>query len=206
MDSNSFFTLVTFLVVLFVSVSFHEMMHALVAYRLGDDLAHSHGRISLNPLRHIDPFLTIGLPAVMLLLGLPPILAAKPVPINTHRISGEELGLAAVGLAGPLSNLFLATIGGIVYGALTNGGLVADIVELFVQVNISLFGFNMLPIQPLDGSRLLFADAPQPVQEIMERIERAGIMFVMMFLFILLPAISPILDRANNFFLNLLIR
>ncbi|HMT18797.1 MAG TPA: site-2 protease family protein [Candidatus Saccharibacteria bacterium] len=206
MDSNSFFTLVTFLVVLFVSVSFHEMMHALVAYRLGDDLAHSHGRISLNPLRHIDPFLTIGLPAVMLLLGLPPILAAKPVPINTHRISGEELGLAAVGLAGPLSNLFLATIGGIVYGALTNGGLVADIVELFVQVNISLFVFNMLPIPPLDGSRLLFAVAPQPVQEIMERIERAGIMFVMMFLFILLPAISPILDRANNFFLNLLIR
>lgn len=206
MDSSSFSTLIIFIIVLFASVSFHEMMHALVAYRLGDDLAHSRGRISLNPLRHIDPFLTIGLPAIMLLMGLPPILAAKPVPINTHRISGEELGLAAVGLAGPLSNLFLATIGGLVYGVVTKGGMLADVVELFVQVNIGLFVFNMLPIPPLDGSRLLFAVAPQPVQEIMERIERAGLMFVVFFLFLILPAISPILDRANNFFLNLLIR
>ena len=120
-------------------------MHALVAYKLGDDLAHAHGRISLNPLRHIDPLLTIGLPAVMLLLGQSPILAAKPVPINTNRISGEELGLAAVGLAGPASNLLLAAIGGLVLNFLPiDSVFLNDVVTLFVRVNVGLFVFNML--------------------------------------------------------------
>src|SRR6056297_1851070 len=99
-----------FLIVLFISVAIHEMMHAYIALRLGDDLAHSRGRISLNPLSHIDPFLTLALPAGLLLLGLPPILAAKPVPINTSRIKGEELGLAAVGISGPLTNLAIAIL------------------------------------------------------------------------------------------------
>src|SRR6056297_1452652 len=117
---------------LFVSIALHEMMHAFVAYRLGDDLAHSQGRISLNPLRHIDPFLTILLPASMVILGLPPILAAKPVPINTSRISGEELGLAAVGIAGPLTNLSIAFIAGAVLNITSLSGVALTIGELFV--------------------------------------------------------------------------
>lgn len=114
LDSSTFLSILIFIVILFVSVSFHEMMHAFTAHMLGDDLAHSHGRVSLNPMRHIDPMLTILLPSVMLLLGMSPILAAKPVPINTNRISGDELGLAVVGLAGPLTNLVLASIGALV--------------------------------------------------------------------------------------------
>lgn len=205
-DTSAFVGIIVFLGLLFVSVSFHEMMHALVAYRLGDDLAHAHGRISLNPLRHIDPVLTIALPAVMLLLGQSPILAAKPVPINTNRISGQEFGLAAVGLAGPLSNLLLATIGGLALSGISAGSTLADIVRLFVELNVGLFVFNMLPIPPLDGSRLLYAVAPRPVQEVMEQIEQMGIFIILMLLFFLLPFLSPVLQTVNDFFLNILIR
>lgn len=199
--------IIIFLGILFISVSFHEMMHALVAYRLGDDLAHSHGRISLNPIRHIDPLLTIALPAIMLLLGQSPILAAKPVPINTNRISGEELGLAAVGLAGPATNLLLAALGGITLNFLpVSSTFLVDVVTLFVHVNVGLFVFNMLPIPPLDGSRLLYAVAPAPLQELMERIERMGIMVILLLLFFLLPLLSPVLQTVNDFFISILIR
>jgi Zn-dependent protease len=204
-EISSLAGIVIFLVILFASVSFHEMMHALTAYKLGDDLAHAHGRISLNPLRHIDPFLTIGLPAVMLLLGQAPILAAKPVPINTNRISGDEFGLAAVGLAGPASNLLLAALGAMVFRGVAPASGIADIVQLFIEVNIGLFVFNMMPIPPLDGSRLLYALAPRPVQAFMEQIEQMGIFITLMLLFLLLPVISPILIKANDILLGVLL-
>jgi Zn-dependent protease len=192
-----------FLVVLLASASIHEMMHAYVAYRLGDDLAHSQGRISLNPLTHIDPILTIGLPAMLLLLGQPPILAAKPVPINTSRIDGEELGLAAVGFAGPLSNLVIAFIAGAMLNFVGPTGLGTEIVEMFVLVNVSLFVFNMLPIPPLDGSRLLYAVAPPSVQQVMRQIESFGIFGLIIILMLAGPIISPILDTMRVFILNL---
>ena len=187
-----------FIGILFISVALHEMMHAFIALRLGDDLAHSHGRISLNPIRHIDPFLTLLLPTIMVLLGLPPILAAKPVPINTSRIQGEELGLAAVGIAGPLTNLLLATLGAVGITLLSPIGIVYEVLELFVRLNIALFAFNMLPIPPLDGSRVLYAVAPEPVQRVMEQIEQLGLIFVILILTFLSPVISPILITVNE--------
>jgi Zn-dependent protease len=199
-------SIVVFLVILFVSVALHEMMHAFIALKLGDDLAHAHGRISLNPIKHIDPFLTLLLPTVMVLLGLAPILAAKPVPVNTSRIKGEELGLAAVGISGPLTNLLLATIGALVLNLSTFGGIMFDIVELFVQLNVALFAFNMLPIPPLDGSRVLYAVAPRPVQQVMEQIEQFGILFVVILITVLAPVISPILLTINEAILGILIR
>ena len=198
-------SLVVFLGILFISVALHEMMHAFIALRLGDDLAHAHGRISLNPLRHIDPFLTLLLPTVMVLLGLAPILAAKPVPVNTSRIRGEELGLAAVGISGPLTNLLLATLGAMVLNLTSLTGITFDIIELFVQLNVALFAFNMLPIPPLDGSRVLYAFAPAPVQRVMEQIEQFGILFVVIIITLLAPIISPVLVTINNAIMNLLI-
>jgi len=197
--------IILFLAVLLASVSLHEMMHAYVAYRLGDDLAHSHGRISFNPLVHIDPLLTIGLPAVLLLLGQPPILAAKPVPINTSRIDGEEYGLAAVGVAGPLTNLALAFIFGFIFKITSFSGLGLDIIELFITINVSLFVFNMLPLPPLDGSRLLYAVAPEGLRNVMRQIEGFGIFGLVLILSIALPVISPILLAANEFILNLVV-
>ena len=200
-----FYTILLFLSVLLVSVSLHEMMHAFVAYRLGDDLAHSQGRISFNPLVHIDPILTIALPAVLLLLGQPPILAAKPVPINTSRIDGEEYGLAAVGISGPLVNLALAFIGGFLFGVLEPTGFLFDLLRLFVQINVGLFVFNMLPLPPLDGSRLLYAFAPEGVRSVMRQIESFGILGLVIILSVALPVISPILTTVNEFILNLVV-
>lgn len=198
--------IVVFVAMLFVSISFHETMHAYVAYKLGDDLAHSHGRISLNPLNHIDPVLTILLPATMLLLGLPPILAAKPVPINTNRISGDELGLAAVGIAGPFTNLGLATVAALFMNfVVSNGTVVYDLFDLFLRLNVGLFVFNMMPIPPLDGSRLLYAFAPRPVQNVMEQIEALGPMIIIFILLVAIQFVGPILDRVDQFILNLLL-
>ena len=192
-----------FIGVLLVSATLHEMMHAYVAYRLGDDLAHSHGRISLNPFVHIDPMLTLALPALLLLLGQPPILAAKPVPINTSRIKAEEFGLATVGVAGPLTNLALAFIFGAITQVVSIGGIGGTILELFVLVNVGLFVFNMLPIPPLDGSRLLYAVAPPSVQSFMRQLEALGIFGLVIILIVLLPVISPLLVNANEFILNI---
>lgn len=182
-------------------------MHAYIAYKLGDDLAHSRGRISLNPLRHIDPMLTIALPVFMILMGLPPILAAKPVPINVNRVSGDEMGLAAIGIAGPLTNLLLATIASIVLNGLSlNPGSIRDLFTLFIELNVRLFVFNMLPIPPLDGSRLLYALAPRSLQVLMEKMEQMGIFISIMIIFLLLSVLGPILINAGDFILNILIR
>ncbi len=95
---------------LVIAISLHEMMHAVVGYWLGDETAKAHGRISFNPLRHIDPLTTVALPLILVVLGAPPFAAAKPVPINMHRLKFQEFGMAMVGLAGPLTNLLLAIV------------------------------------------------------------------------------------------------
>lgn len=178
---------------LFVSTALHEMMHAYVALRLGDDLAHSHGRITLNPLKHIDPILTVVLPLALMLLGSTPILAAKPVPINVSRLKGREMGMALVGLAGPVTNLALACVAALVLRNIALAGLMLDVVAYFFYINIGLFVFNMLPLPPLDGSRVLYAVAPEPVQRVMEQIESYGIMVIILFVSLFYSVIGPLI-------------
>ena len=149
--------------------------------------------------------LTIALPAILLLLGQAPILAAKPVPINTSRIDGEEYGLALVGVSGPLTNLVLAFIFGFIFNTFALSGLGLDIVELFITINVSLFVFNMLPLPPLDGSRLLYAVAPEGLRNVMRQIESFGILGLILILSIALPVISPILTTVNEFILNIVV-
>jgi len=200
-------TIILTLSAILISASFHELMHGLVAYKLGDDLAHSQGRISLNPLRHIDPFLTVVLPLIFLLLGQAPILAAKPVPINASRLKGGDVGMAVVGLAGPFTNLLLAAVTAIPLNLMTfQPGLGYEALVIFFGVNISLFVFNLLPIPPLDGSRALYAVAPRALQSIMEQIEAYGLMFVILLVSIGGPFLGPVLDTAQEAVINLLIR
>ncbi|MCD1276122.1 site-2 protease family protein [Candidatus Saccharibacteria bacterium oral taxon 488] len=194
------------LVVILVSMTLHEAMHAFMGYFLGDDTAKAEGRLTLNPLKHIDPFMTLLLPLLLAVLGLPIFGGARPVPFNPQRVRHGEWGAAFVALAGPLTNLFLAFLAfgvGVVSGVITNGGLiqntlVGQIISLVVLVNLGFFVFNMLPLPPLDGSRVLYALAPESVRRGMEWIERYGVMVVFIIIMIGQAAIGRIMTFATN--------
>ncbi len=172
--------LVIVLAVILISMTLHEAMHGFMAYWLGDDTAKLEGRLTLNPLKHIDPFLTILLPLTLALIGAPVFGGAKPVPFNPARVKGEEWGAALVALAGPLTNFVLAFVG---FGLLTlvapgQGSVLYTFLSTHIVVNLGFFVFNMLPIPPLDGSRVVYALAPDFVRHGMEVIERYGVLLV----------------------------
>lgn len=179
---------IVFSVVVF-SMVIHELMHGLASYWLGDDTAKLQGRLSLNPLKHIDPVMTLLVPVLLYMAGGPIFGGAKPVPINTNKIKYGDYGLALMALAGPLSNLVLAFISfGILTGLGADGGLLALILSLMVQVNLGFMIFNLLPIPPLDGSRIIYAIAPEFVQSVMRKIEPYGIVVV----FLLISTFSTV--------------
>lgn len=205
MSGNELKSTVIVLVIVFAvtlfSMILHELMHGLTAYWLGDDTAKNGGRLTLNPLKHIDPFLTILLPLIMAVMGGPIFGGAKPVPFNPSRVRGGEWGAALVGIAGPLTNLVLAFIFYVVYALLPaswSASPVGEIVSLFalysVQVNLGFFAFNILPIPPLDGSRVLYAVAPEGVQRFMDVMERSlGLIVVFFIVLVASPIISQLM-------------
>ena len=189
--------------VILFSMTLHEAMHAFVGYWLGDDTAKRQGRLTLNPLKHIDPFLTIVLPVILAIAGLPIFGGAKPVPFNPDRVKGGEWGAALIAAAGPLTNFVIAFIFfgiGAVSGIITTAGveasLVGQIVLTGVYVNIGFFIFNMLPIPPLDGSRVVYALAPEFVRRGMEAIERMGILVIFVLVMLAGSVIGPLLGGA----------
>lgn len=190
---------------LVIAISLHEMMHSVMGYWLGDTTAMEHGRISLNPLRHIDPVTTVALPLVLVLLGLPPFAAAKPVPIKMFRLKYEEFGMALVGLAGPLTNLLLALVFGIGLRFTGLDGALGTFLLVSVSLNVGLFVFNMIPFPPLDGSRVLYALAPESVQKVMMQIERMGFAAIFFFMFVIFPFIGPAIIRVQQTILGVLL-
>lgn len=193
---NIFFYLLS----LIIAIGIHEAMHGFAAYWLGDDTAQREGRLTLNPLKHIDPVLTILMPMVLLLLGLPPFLAAKPVPFNPMRVKYEEFGAALIALAGPFTNFALATITAVVL-RLTVGfdsELLIRGLGIFLSVNVAIFVFNMIPFPPLDGSRALYAVAPEPLQRVMEQIEQMGLVIILVLFAVLFSVFGPFLQEMNQ--------
>lgn len=186
--------------VILVSMTLHEAMHAFMSYWLGDDTAKEQGRLTLNPVKHIDPFLTLALPVTLALLNLPIFGGAKPVPFDPNRVKGGEWGAALVALAGPLTNLFIAFIMfgvGVIFGVITQGGvqnsLFGVIIQTGVLVNLGFFAFNILPIPPLDGSRVMYALAPEFIRRGMEMVERAGIILVFIIVMLASSAIGSVM-------------
>lgn len=188
------------LAVILLSMTVHEAMHAFVGYILGDNTAKEEGRLTLNPIKHIDPVMTVLLPLTMVVLHAPVFGGAKPVPFNPNRVRFGEWGAALVALAGPFTNLLIAFIAfgvGALSGIITAGGtaqstILGMLVASTVSVNLGFFVFNMLPIPPLDGSRLLYAVAPDQARVIMQRIEQYGVFLI----FIIVMLFSDVIGRV----------
>ena len=198
--------LIILLVSLLVAMSTHEAMNAFASPSLGDTMAQEQGRLTLNPLKHIDLYTTVLLPVVLILMGLPPIFAARPVPFNPARVRYDEFGVAIVGIAGPITNLALACTSALVFRLMPSmSNTTSDILVIFTLINISLFVFNMIPFPPLDGSRLLYAFAPEPLQKVMRSIEQFGFASILIFIFLIYQFVGPTIINLNEKLLTLLL-
>lgn len=184
-------------------MTLHEMTHAYVGYWLGDDTAKDHGRLTINPLAHIDPFLTILLPILLAVTGAPIFGGAKPVPFNPQNVRWGEFGAMLVGIAGPISNLLLAFIGFAVLAIIGGGGISGYILQIWIMVNLGFFIFNMLPIPPLDGSRLLYYLAPDSVRAALAMMEQYGLIVIFAIILIFPQYLSLYMQTAIDFFLRI---
>lgn len=174
------------LVGLIIGLTLHEFAHGLMALRLGDTTARDRGRLTLNPIDHIDPFATLALPLLLILLHSPVVFAAaKPVPFNPWALQGGKWGAALVALAGPFTNLLIAIFFALWIDLIIGpNSVVAPFLFGIVTVNIGLFVFNLIPFPPLDGSRVLYAVAPEGLRDLMDQIERAGFMVILLVMLI----------------------
>lgn len=194
--------LINVIIAIILSLVVHEFMHAYAGHLLGDSTAKEEGRLSLNPLNHIDPFMTVVLPIVTLVIAGFPVLAAKPVPFNPENVKYDEFGPAIIAAAGPLSNIVLAVIAALIANHLQLGYTIGYFLTVFVSLNVMLFVFNLVPIPPLDGSRVLYAFAPEAVQRFMMTIEPFGLMIVFGLVFI--TGLGGMLANINSYIISVL--
>ncbi len=190
-------SIITFAVVI-ISLTVHEVSHGFVSYLLGDKTAKNMGRLTLNPIKHLDP---IGALCMFLFhFGW-----AKPVPINPNNYRHFRLGTVIVSFAGPLSNLILSFGGTIAYTYFATQGflenqLTADFLTTFIILNIGLAVFNLIPISPLDGSKILLAFLPEKAYRRVLRLERYG--FILIVILSALGFLSGFIDGGINFILE----
>ncbi|MDD2865793.1 MAG: site-2 protease family protein [Candidatus Omnitrophota bacterium] len=186
------------LLVFFSAIVVHEFSHAFVAYKLGDMTAARSGRLTLNPLAHIDPFGTILLPVFLIAVKSPVLFGwAKPVPIDFSALKNPKKDIIWVGLAGPAANLLLALLATLVVKSGTiSGAVMTQIAGHIILINVILAVFNLIPIPPLDGSRIIMGLLPVPMAIRYAAIEPYGfiVLFALLYLGLFNVIIWPIVD------------
>ncbi|KKR70075.1 MAG: hypothetical protein UU13_C0014G0001 [Candidatus Nomurabacteria bacterium GW2011_GWB1_40_7] len=186
-----------YIVILIMSVVIHEVSHGFMAEYFGDDTARNAGRLTLNPIPHLDLFGSILLPAVLVLTQAGFIFGwAKPVPYNPNNLSNKKWGTLAVASAGVLANLFIAVIFGIIIRISSGFALSADfyfITSVIVIVNLALAIFNLVPIPPLDGSKILFSFLPESAFSFILAYERYSLILLLVFIVFFSEYLYPIL-------------
>lgn len=194
----------TWIIPILIAITFHEAAHAYAAWKLGDDTAHRLGRVTFNPLKHVDPFGTILLPALLFLTGAPFLFGwAKPVPVAFGRLGHPRRDMALVALAGPLTNLALAFLSAILMriAPLLPEMIAPWLIQTLYQsilLNLILAIFNMLPIPPLDGGRVITSILPNVLARPFAKLERYGFLILLGIVFFL-----PMLGRQVGTDLNL---
>jgi len=191
--------------VILLSMTLHEAMHGFVAFWLGDDTAKREGRLTLNPVKHLDPFLSIILPLGLAIVGAPIFGGAKPVPFNPDRVRGGDWGSALVAVSGPLTNLLISFVMfglWVIVGAPPTSELIGQILIVAFTVNLGFFIFNMIPIPPLDGSRVIYAIAPEFVRTGMRAMERYGIIIVFAIIILFNSQLGLLITTTMSFFFD----
>jgi Zn-dependent protease len=191
----SLYTLSVWVLPLVIAITFHEAAHGFVAHRLGDNTAWQLGRVSFNPLKHIDPFGTVMLPGILLLSHAPFLFGyAKPVPVNFRNLSHPRIDMVWVALAGPATNILLALAAALAFHGVglvpANGAQwVADNLQNALIINVILAVFNMLPIPPLDGGRVAVGLLPNVLAAPLARLEPYGLL-ILIGVLLLLPMLG----------------
>lgn len=199
------------IVILIFSIVLHEVAHGYAANWLGDPTARLAGRLTLNPLRHIDPLGSVFIPAVLVLTGSPILFGyAKPVPYNLYNLRAPRFGEAMVAGAGPFTNVLLAILSGLLVRFAPMWGASSAFVEVLsfaVYINIFLALFNLVPIPPLDGSKVLAALLPASLyrsyEGFRERVEAWGSLFGFILIIGIFYVFSPVFTRIVSFFYTL---
>jgi len=201
------YTASTWVLPVLIAVTLHEAAHGFVAHQLGDDTAYRLGRVTFNPLKHIDPFGTILMPAILLLLRSPFLFGyAKPVPVNFRALNHPRRDMVLVAAAGPGMNIALATLAALLFHIASYlpqgvGSWVAQNLQNALIINVVLAVFNMLPLPPLDGGRVAVGLLPNFLAEPLAQLEPYGMMILISLLFFL-----PMLGAQLGLDLNIISR